>query len=366
MRKTPSLLIAATFAVLTVAVWGLANRPTPEPAWPSRVQGFSFQPFQKHQNAITGDMPTAAEIDEDLALLAGKAQTVRTYSVLGTLGEVPAMAARHGMAVTIGAWLGADRERNDNEVERTIQLANRYSNVSRIIVGNEVVLRGDLTLGDLEANLDHVRGATRQPVSTAEPWHVWIAHPELADHVDYIAVHMLPYWEGVAVDTAVDYVAEKIERAASRPFPASPSCIAEVGWPSNGRTRESAVASQSNEAMFLRRFLARARQRGLHLLPDGGLRPALEGAVRGLPSAPTGASTTSTASRSSRSGTPSCESRSGRCWPRHRSACGAAARLFFCRQPDRCATAAAASSRSSSTPRRPRSSGSSTTIPSST
>jgi exo-beta-1,3-glucanase (GH17 family)/cellulose synthase/poly-beta-1,6-N-acetylglucosamine synthase-like glycosyltransferase len=261
MRKTPSLLIAATFAVLTVAVWGFANRPTPEPAWPSSVLGFSFQPFQKHQNAITGDMPTAAEIDSDLALLAGKAQAVRTYSVLGTLGEVPALAARHGMAVTVGAWLGADRERNGNEVERTIQLANRYSNVSRVIVGNEVVLRGDLPLGDLEANLDHVRAATRKPVSTAEPWHVWIAHPELADHVDYIAVHMLPYWEGVDVDTAVDYIAGKMD-TLTKTFPGKPIVIGEVGWPSQGRTRESAVASQSNQALFLRRFLDRARHEG--------------------------------------------------------------------------------------------------------
>jgi exo-beta-1,3-glucanase (GH17 family)/cellulose synthase/poly-beta-1,6-N-acetylglucosamine synthase-like glycosyltransferase len=261
MRKTPSLLIAATFAVLTIAVWGLANRPTAEPAWPGRVQGFSFQPFQKHQDAITGDMPTRAEIDGDLALLAGKAEAVRTYSALGTLGDVPALAKRHGLDVTVGAWLGADRERNDQEVERTIQLANRHSNVSSVIVGNEVVLRADLPLGDLAAHLDHVRAATRKPVSTAEPWHVWIAHPELADHVDYVAVHMLPYWEGVDVDTAVDYVAGKMGELA-RAFPGKPIVIGEVGWPSQGRTRESAVASQSNQALFLRRFLDRARDEG--------------------------------------------------------------------------------------------------------
>lgn len=103
MRKTPSPLIAATFAVLTIAMWGYANRRTAEPAWPSRVQGFSFQPFQKHQNAITGDMPTAEEIDRDLALLAGKVQALRSYGTLGTLGKIPALAERHGIAVTFGA-----------------------------------------------------------------------------------------------------------------------------------------------------------------------------------------------------------------------------------------------------------------------
>ncbi len=280
MRKTPSLLIAATFAVLTVAIWGYANRPTPEPAWPAKVQGFSFQPFQKHQDAIRGDLPTTEEIDRDLSVLQGKATAVRTYSALGSLGQVPELAARRGINVTIGAWLGADRDRNEREIERTIQLANQHKNVTRVIVGNEVVLRGDLPIGDLAAHLDRVRAATKQPVSTAEPWHVWLAHPELADHVDYIAVHMLPYWEGVDVETAVDYVVGKMQ-LLEKAFPGKPIVIGEVGWPSDGRTRESAVATQSNQALFLRRFLARANQAGYDVLPDGGLRPAVEGAVRG-------------------------------------------------------------------------------------
>ena len=116
-------------------------------------------------------------------------------------------------------------------------------------------------VADLYAHLDHVRAATRQPVSTAEPWHVWMRYPELADHVDYIAVHMLPYWEGVEVEAAVEYVVGKMQ-LLQQTFPGKQIVIGEVGWPSDGRTRESAVASTSNEALFLRRFLARARKEG--------------------------------------------------------------------------------------------------------
>jgi hypothetical protein len=129
------------------------------------------------------------------------------------------------------------------------------------MVGNEVLLRGDLTRADLFAHLDHVRGATRQPVSTAEPWHVWMLYPELAEHVDYIAVHMLPYWEGIEVEAAVEHVVEKMA-LLERTFPGKEIVIGEVGWPSAGRTRESAVASTSNQALFLRRFLDRAQQEG--------------------------------------------------------------------------------------------------------
>jgi exo-beta-1,3-glucanase (GH17 family)/cellulose synthase/poly-beta-1,6-N-acetylglucosamine synthase-like glycosyltransferase len=261
MKHISGLLIVALFALLTVAAWGLANRPTPEPAWPHTIQGFAFQPYQKDQDALTGDDPTVTQIDSDLRLLEGKARTVRTYSAIGTLGTIPALAARHGLKVMLGAWLDTDRERNDREIEAAIRLANRHRNVSRIVVGNEVVLRGDLSVQDLAAHLDRVRAATPQPVSTAEPWHVWLKHPELADHVDFIAVHMLPYWEGVDVESAGRYVEDKLAQLHAR-FPGKPIVIGEVGWPSEGRTRESAVASVANEALFLRRFLAYAEKQG--------------------------------------------------------------------------------------------------------
>jgi exo-beta-1,3-glucanase (GH17 family)/cellulose synthase/poly-beta-1,6-N-acetylglucosamine synthase-like glycosyltransferase len=261
MKYWSSLLILAAFAALTVAAWAFANRPAPEPAWPSQIQGFSFQPFQKHQDAIEGDDPTLAEIDADLALLSGKTRAVRTYSTIGNLGEVPALAAKHDINVTVGAWLDTDRDRNEREVARAIELARTHENVVRLIIGNEVVLRGDLGFDEMSAQLDRVRAATRQPVSTAEPWHVWIDHPELANHVDYLAVHMLPYWEGVEVEAAVGYVIDKMQRLEAQ-FPGKPIVIAEVGWPSDGRTRESAVASTSNQALFLRRFLDQARRHG--------------------------------------------------------------------------------------------------------
>ncbi|HSW34146.1 MAG TPA: glycosyltransferase, partial [Steroidobacteraceae bacterium] len=225
------------------------------------IQGFSFQPFQKDQDAIDRDEPTAEQIDSDLKLLAGKTNSVRTYSTLGTLGEIPRLAARHDIKVAVGAWLDTDRERNALEVENAIELAREHDNVVRLIIGNEVVLRGDLAVDEIAAHLDRVRAVARQPVSTAEPWHVWIEHPELAEHVDYIAVHMLPYWEGVEVESAVGYVTDKMRRLEEA-FPGKPIVIGEVGWPSDGRTRESAVASTSNQALFLRRFLNHARQQG--------------------------------------------------------------------------------------------------------
>jgi exo-beta-1,3-glucanase (GH17 family) len=140
--------------------------------------------------------PSRKEIDSDLALLAGRTHAVRTYSVHDILGEIPAMARKHDLNVALGAWLDDNLEWNEEEVTRLLKVVPGQRNVVRIIVGNEVLLRGNLTVPELIAHLDKVRSAVQIPVSTAEPWHVWTKHPELVDHVDYIAVHMLPFGKG--------------------------------------------------------------------------------------------------------------------------------------------------------------------------
>ncbi len=259
--RISGLLIVAAFGAATVILWGMANRPVAEPPWPQQIQGFAFSPYRADQDAVAGEFPTAAQIDEDLALLKGRTRSVRTYTTDGTMALVPELARKRGIKVALGAWIDARASHNATQVEQAIRLARQNPNVIRLIVGNEVVLRGDIPVSELTAYLDRVRTAVKQPVSTAEPWHVWIRHPELADHVDYLAVHMLPYWEGISAEGSIGYIEDKVA-LLEKTFPGKTIVLAEVGWPSNGRTRESAVASDANEAMFLRRFLHRAREQG--------------------------------------------------------------------------------------------------------
>jgi exo-beta-1,3-glucanase (GH17 family)/cellulose synthase/poly-beta-1,6-N-acetylglucosamine synthase-like glycosyltransferase len=262
MKTIGSLLIAAVFASLTFAVWAYLNRPTREPPWPARIQGFAFSPFRVNEDPTRFEMPTDAEIDEDLKLLEGKVNAVRTYSVGGTLADIPELAERHDMNVALGAWLDSHRDKNEEQLKTAIDLASAHQNVVRVVVGNEVLLRGDLPIDELEKYLDRARDAIEQPVGTAETWDTWLLHPELAQHVDFIGVHLLPYWEGVPVDQAVDYSMAQYRRL-QKTFPHKPIIIAEIGWPSRGRTHESAVASDANEALFLRRFLYRAQKEHL-------------------------------------------------------------------------------------------------------
>lgn len=255
-----NILICIAITVVSFGFWALMNRPEIEPSWPARIKGFSFSPMHDWNNPLEQNYPTEEEINADLQLLADKTDAIRIYSVDGIQARIPALAEKHGLNVTLGAWIDGNLEQNEKQIETVIRLAREnYRNVVRVIIGNEVLLRGDIPANKLEEYLDRTREALDVPVSTAEPWHVWFKNQHIAAHVDFIATHMLPYWEGIHLDRAVDYVIDHVTLLQNT-FPDKPIVIAEVGWPSNGRTRHSADASPSNEATFLRRFLKRAEE----------------------------------------------------------------------------------------------------------
>lgn len=256
-----NLLIVIAVAVVTFSLWAYVNQPTEHPPWPEMVKGFSFSPFRAQHDPTQHILPSIEDIDADLALLAGTTHAVRTYSTEGTLAEIPRLADEHGMNVALGAWIDADEVRNEQEIRRVIEIANRNANVVRVIVGNEVMYRGDLPLEKLIAYVDRVRKAVKVPVSVAEQHQFWLRdHQEMVDHVDFIAVHLLPYWEKQPIEEAVGFVTGKMQELQTR-YPNKKIVISEVGWPSNGRSRGAAVASTSNQAMFLREFLKIAQEK---------------------------------------------------------------------------------------------------------
>ena len=263
MKKSTGYILIAVVLV-NFALWVGFNRKVPDaPAWSGRILGVSFSPYQEGQDAMKKVYPSADEIDQDLRLLKGLVRNVRTYSSMDGFENIPGMAARYGFGVTAGAWLDQDLEKNEREIANLIRNANIYtSTIKRVIVGNEAVLRGDLTPEQLIDYIRRVREKVKCPVSSAEPWHVWINYPELGKNVDYIAIHVLPYWERVPVERAVDWVLERYNQVRQA-FPDKHILLAEVGWPSLGERRGPAKPSRINETLFLRNFLNLAEARGM-------------------------------------------------------------------------------------------------------
>jgi len=254
-----SWILLTLVGTLLLAMWALFNRPDHVPAWPETIQGVAFSPFRADQNPEKTDYPSEREIERDLKLLSGRMRAVRTYSVEGTLSAVPRLARPLGLNVMVGVWISDDIDRNSREIERLAEIKGEFGRaVKGVVVGNESLLRGELTARELAVYVDTVKEIVAPiPVTVAETWDVWHRHPELADHVDFVTAHVLPYWEGVPADIAPGYVIERYEEL-ERMFPDKRVVLGEVGWPSEGRQRGGAVPTLPNQAKFLRRFLAEA------------------------------------------------------------------------------------------------------------
>src|SRR5690606_9475066 len=105
---------------------------------------------REDHNPYTGVFPTTVEIDHDLQLLADKAHSIRTYgSAEPGVREIPRLARRHGLKVLVGAWLDADLEKNQVEIDAAVAAANANSNVTGVIVGNEALFRQNVSVSQL-------------------------------------------------------------------------------------------------------------------------------------------------------------------------------------------------------------------------
>jgi exo-beta-1,3-glucanase (GH17 family)/cellulose synthase/poly-beta-1,6-N-acetylglucosamine synthase-like glycosyltransferase len=255
-----ALLLAVLVAGLNFALWALANRPINVVPWSGQAAGFAYSPFQRYQGP-PDNLPTDKEVGVDLALLAKHTHRIRIYSVL-QYPEIPRLAMQDHLDVMAGAWLDRRDGNNEKEVDALIAQARRWPDIKRVEVGNEVLLRHDMPPERLMAYIDRVRAAIHQPVSTAEPWDIWEKYPELVRHVDFITVHLLPYWDGVARKDAIGEALLHYQNLQQR-YPDKHIVIGEVGWPSNGDHFEYARPSVENEAIFLRNWFQVAQ--GLNL-----------------------------------------------------------------------------------------------------
>lgn len=175
---------------------------------------------------------------------------------------VPAIANEFGLKVTVGAWIDKNADRNEREIASAVELAKKNPNVIGIVVGNETLYRDELKLEDLVEYIRRVKRQVTVPVTTGEIWNIWRDNPQLASSVDFIAAHILPYWENFTDTQAVDQ-AVHLYGVLRETFPGKRIVIAEFGWPSEGYNLRRAVPGPFKQAVVLRNFVTRAEAIGM-------------------------------------------------------------------------------------------------------
>jgi exo-beta-1,3-glucanase (GH17 family) len=288
-------LITALFALSAVAIgafWAWLGAPV---GMPEKLLGpgeklycVSYAPFRDWQSPLDPNIHIdPAQIEDDLSRLAKLTDCVRTYSINEGLDRVAEIAGRHGLKVMLGIWLSGKPEKNQIEIDTAVKIANQYPAVVRAVVaGNEVLLRGELGAADLAALIRSIKARVPMPVTYADVWEFWLQNPALAQAADFVTIHILPYWEDFPIPArlAADHV-DSIRARVAQAFPGKEVLIGEVGWPSAGRMRESALPSPINQARVLQEVLA-ASKRGQYRVNlieafDQPWKRALEGTVGG-------------------------------------------------------------------------------------
>ncbi len=260
MRTVAAVL--ALVACVHAGIWALMRPVATAPDFTGQLASVSYSPFKDSSHPDSGPRPTAEQIRADLAAIAPYTRAIRTYSATGGAELIPPIAAEFGLKVTVGAWIDKDQARNEREIASALNLARHYSNVDAIVVGNETTLRAEMTVPDLIKLIQKVKRSSPVPVTTGEIWTVWIDHPELASAVDFIAAHILPYWEGFSASTAVDHTIEFYDKLRQM-HPGKRIVIAEFGWPSAGYNFHQAVPGRIAQAQVLRDFVNRAESYGI-------------------------------------------------------------------------------------------------------
>jgi exo-beta-1,3-glucanase (GH17 family)/cellulose synthase/poly-beta-1,6-N-acetylglucosamine synthase-like glycosyltransferase len=254
--------VVALVVCVHAGLWVLSRDQIKAPNFDGQLASVSYAPFEGNVNPDEGGKARAERIRADLKLLAPITKAIRTYSSTGGVELVPGIAAEFGLRTTIGAWIDKNQDRNEREIRSVIELAKRHSNVNGIFVGNETIYRGEIKVPELIKLIQRVKRQVNVPVTTGEIWNVWLEHTELVSSVDFIAAHILPYWEGFSPSQAVDQailIYDKLRRA----YPGKRIVIAEFGWPSAGYNFKAAVPGRIEQAILLRDFVTRAEDYGI-------------------------------------------------------------------------------------------------------
>jgi exo-beta-1,3-glucanase (GH17 family) len=211
------------------------------------IHGLCFSPYVEGQGP--GTEVDEAQIRDRLAVIQPFAGWVRSFSASEGNELIPAIAKDHGLQTMVGVWIGDDLEKNEIELTNAIAVA-QAGDAGLLAVGNEVLLRGELSEDQLIEYLQRVKAAVPGvDVGYVDAYFKFVDHPRVTDACDVILANCYPFWEGCPADHALLYMKEMYRRATGAAG-GKKVIISETGWPNIGTPEKGAVPSYENALKF--------------------------------------------------------------------------------------------------------------------
>lgn len=207
------------------------------------MHGICFSMYEDGQRP--GDTITVEQVERRVKILKPYTKWIRSFSCVEGNEHVARLSKKHGLKTLVGAWLGDDKEDNEEEIEGLIQLAKEGC-VDVAAVGNEVLYRNDLSLEELVGYINRVKEALSSmniPVGYVDAYYEFSRHPILVESTDVVLANLYPYWEGCPIEYALGHMqamfGQVVDAAQGKPI-----IITETGWPSRGGGLRGAIAGE--------------------------------------------------------------------------------------------------------------------------
>jgi GPH family glycoside/pentoside/hexuronide:cation symporter len=228
------------------------------------LHGLCFSAYGQGQRA--GDQLQAAQVARRIDLIAPHTRWLRSFACTEGHEVVPRLARAKGLKTMVGAWIGQDRERNERELAALIQLA-RDGQVDIAVVGNEVLLRGEMSEPELLACIARVRAAVPDgvPVGCVDAYYQFLERPALTAACDVLLPNCYPFWEGADIDVAAQYLRRMHALVKAAAGEDKRVIVAETGWPGRGEPVAAAVPSAENAMKYFIDVQQWARSEGVKL-----------------------------------------------------------------------------------------------------
>lgn len=211
------------------------------------LHGICFSPYMEGQNI--GDVLSKEQIQRRMAIVAPHTKWIRSFSCTEGNEFTPIVAREFGLKTMVGAWIDNDKANNEKEIEALIALAKKgYVDIA--VVGNEVLLRNDLTKQELLNYISKVKKALPNiQVGYVDAYFQFKENPELVHACDVVLVNCYPFWEGRHLDQASAYLKEMytVAKEVSR---GKKIIITETGWPNLGTINVDATPCEENAMKY--------------------------------------------------------------------------------------------------------------------
>ena len=227
-----------------------------------KIHGICFSPYVEGQGP--GTQIGAAQIRERMSFIQPSVNWVRTFSCTEGNELIPAIAAESGLKSMVGVWLNSDRLNNEKEIINAIEVAKAgYADI--LAVGNEVLLRGDMSEGELIDYINRVKQAVPGvDVGYVDAYFKFVDHPRVTDVCDVVLANCYPFWEGCSAEYSLLYMKDMYRRAVQAAN-GKKVIITETGWPNVGTPFGGAVPSYESAIKYFINTYQWAAEEGIEI-----------------------------------------------------------------------------------------------------